>query len=861
MSKKKEVQEDMIQRVTHFFILFVMLLVLSACGGGGGLSREETDDNSPDPVDDAPATLSLIISTIEGEEGNELSSQNNLRVTAQANNGQGMPLPNTLVTFSLSDPTLASFNNDTGTALTNSEGQATIDLEVGSASGSGEVFGTISIDDATGSVGFTSLGPVLVDDTTVITVSIAGQDGTDNNTVSESSPLVVSALVTNSEQVPLEGELVTFTLSDARLAMFNNTAGTALTDASGVAQIGLVVGEDSGSGLITASVSTGESGTVGFNSEGTATQVEVPASLSLFSSAAQLASSGLDTIELTAIVRNAQNILLDDIAVDFSADSEASLENTQPVTDSLGTARANLTTINNPENRVITVTGSIAGFPDLTRSITVSVVGTSISISGATSIIINDGASYTVQLQDSADRGIANEAVTLVVTDSEGNDRSQSFLSQTEVNTNTNGQASFMFTATASGNYTLSARAINAASTFQVTVQEDEFGFIDAPNIDNIEEDLPLNEPHTITLRWLREGVPFVGGTVSLSSSRGEIANDELTTNANGEVVFTLESDNAGLASVIALGRDNDENSVSATTEIAFIATQPATIQLDATPDSIGPDGETSTITAIVRDAAGNRVGNQVVNFSVSDVSNGSLSPAQGTTDRSGVVSTVYTSNSSSTNEAVFVTASIGSIEGDATLTVGDTPFDISLGTGNLIESPNNSTYSKEFSIFVTDSDGNPVAGTDVTMSILPLAETDGFAFFKGTWSFDDDAGFWVPVITDSCVNEDENGNGMLDEGEDTNGDGLLTPGNAATITPASVTTDDNGQALVNVVYPRQFGQWVNTRITARAQSNGTESRESMIFGLTVAADDLMNEASPPPSSPYGVLEGCNNFN
>jgi hypothetical protein len=861
MSKKKEVQEDMIQRVTHFFILFVMLLVLSACGGGGGLSREETDDNSPDPVDDAPATLSLIISTIEGEEGNELSSQNNLRVTAQANNGQGMPLPNTLVTFSLSDPTLASFNNDTGTALTNSEGQATIDLEVGSASGSGEVFGTISIDDATGSVGFTSLGSVLVDDTTVITVSIAGQDGTDNNTVSESSPLVVSALVTNSEQVPLEGELVTFTLSDARLAMFNNTAGTALTDASGVAQIGLVVGEDSGSGLITASVSTGESGTVGFNSEGTATQVEVPASLSLFSSAAQLASSGLDTIELTAIVRNAQNILLDDIAVDFSADSEASLENTQPVTDSLGTARANLTTINNPENRVITVTGSIAGFPDLTRSITVSVVGTSISISGATSIIINDGASYTVQLQDSADRGIANEAVTLVVTDSEGNDRSQSFLSQTEVNTNTNGQASFMFTATASGNYTLSARAINAASTFQVTVQEDEFGFIDAPNIDNIEEDLPLNEPHTITLRWLREGVPFVGGRVSLSSSRGEIANDELTTNANGEVVFTLESDNAGLASVIALGRDNDENSVSATTEIAFIATQPATIQLDATPDSIGPDGETSTITAIVRDAAGNRVGNQVVNFSVSDVSNGSLSPAQGTTDRSGVVSTVYTSNSSSTNEAVFVTASIGSIEGDATLTVGDTPFDISLGTGNLIESPNNSTYSKEFSIFVTDSDGNPVAGTDVTMSILPLAETDGFAFFKGTWSFDDDAGFWVPVITDSCVNEDENGNGMLDEGEDTNGDGLLTPGNAATITPASVTTDDNGQALVNVVYPRQFGQWVNTRITARAQSNGTESRESMIFGLTVAADDLMNEASPPPSSPYGVLEGCNNFN
>lgn len=851
----------MIQRVIHFFSLFTLLLALSACGGGGGLSREETDDNSPDPVDEAPATLSLSINAIDGSESNQLSSQNNLRVTAQANNGQGMPLVNTLVTFSLSDDTLANFSNDTGTALTNAEGIATIDLEVGSSSGSGEVSGSINIDNATGAVGFTSAGPVSIDQTTVITVNLASQDGNANNTVSESTPLVVSALVTNSEQVPLTGELVTFSLSNTRLAMFNNTTGTALTDASGVATIGLVVGEDSGSGLITATVSTGENGTVGFNSEGTATQVEVPASLSLFSSAAQLASSGLDTIELTAIVRNAQNILLEDVAVDFSADMEASLENTQPVTDALGTARANLTTINNPENRVITVTGSIAGFPELTRNITVSVVGTSISISGATSIIINDGASYTVRLQNSAGEGIANEAVTLTVTDSEGSDRSSAFLNQTSVTTNINGQATFAFTANASGVYTLSASAINAVSTFRVTVQEDEFGFVDAPNVNNIEEDLPLNEPHTITLRWLREGTPFVGGTVSLSSSRGAIVNNELTTNTSGEVSFTIESDNAGLASIIALGRDSDQSSVSATAEVAFIATQPATIQLDATPDSIGPDGETSTFTAIVRDAAGNRVGNQVVNFSVNDVSNGSLSPAQGTTDRSGVVSTVYTSNSSSTNEAVFVTASIGDIEGNATLTVGDTPFDISLGTGNLIESPNNSTYSKEFSIFVTDSDGNPVAGTDVTMSILPLAETDGFAFFKGTWSFDDDAGFWVPVITDSCVNEDENGNGMLDEGEDTNGDGQLTPGNAATIAPASVTTDANGQALVNVVYPRQFGQWVNTRITARAQSNGTESRESMIFGLTVAADDLMNEASPPPSSPYGVAVGCNNFN
>ena len=95
-----------------------------------------------------------------------------------------------------------------------------------------------------------------------------------------------------------------------------------------------------------------------------------------------------------------------------------------------------------------------------------------------------------------------------------------------------------------------------------------------------------------------------------------------------------------------------------------------------------------------------------------------------------------------------------------------------------------------------------------------------------------------------------------MDDGEDRNGDDNLTPGNVAAITEV-VTTDENGQAFAFVDYPRQFGNWVNMRITARASSAGSESRESLVYRLGVALEDLNVEGSPPPSSPYGLGNDC----
>ena len=65
---------------------------------------------------------------------------------------------------------------------------------------------------------------------------------TQNNSLSSSNALVALATVTNSEGEPQADLLLTFSLSNDDLATFSNDTATALTNAEGVASIGMSVG-------------------------------------------------------------------------------------------------------------------------------------------------------------------------------------------------------------------------------------------------------------------------------------------------------------------------------------------------------------------------------------------------------------------------------------------------------------------------------------------------------------------------------------------------------------------------------------------------------------------------------------------
>lgn len=703
-------------------------------------------------------------------------------------------------------------------------------------------------------------GGTTPDPTYSVSLALTDSNGNTSTSLTGESPLTLSATVTDSSGSPVANTVVTFSFTVASLARFSNDTGTALTNAEGVATITLIVGELSGSGAVEAALESGETASIGFSSSGTTANVETPESLELFASQSQLSSSGSDEVEVWAVVKNAQNILLDGVNVTFSADNNAAIAETQPVTDENGTAIVMLRTGGDKENRTINVTATVSGEQTLTETLSINVVGTEIEINGTTSAIIGDSVNLTVSLQDSDNVGIASETLTLRVEDESGTDVTASTLDNAAPQTSAEGRATVAFTAPAAGTFTVFADALNTQSTFAIEVQQDEFVFVDPPDVNDVDQDIPLNTDYNLQVSWLRDAAPFAGGSISFAISRGTVVSADAVTDGSGIADLTVSSGNAGLATISATGTDGAGVEVSTQIEIAFIATDADTIIVDATPDSIGPDGQTSTISAVVLDADGNRVRNKLVNFEVNDVSNGNLTDAQSRTDRRGIATTVYESNAVSTYQSVEVRAYVNdepAVEDSTLLTVGDRPFDISLGTGNLIEAPQQSSYRKEFSVFVTDADANPVTGAALTFSATPVAETSNdSAYAKGYWLWDEDDSIYYSVTTAVCANEDLNGNGRLDVGEDFNGDGQLTPGNVGAI-DADANTDENGQALINLNYPKQYGAWVQLTISARGESSGTESVDKMNYWLSVSTADRTTQGAPPPSSPWGTSASC----
>mgnify|MGYP001386031795 FL=1 len=828
--------------------LISALFMLTACGGGGSsVSRDDTDNGSGDGGTTPSYSISLSLENESGASDNNLSEDNSLFAVATVTDEDGNPYSDALLTFTLSNEALAEFGNDTGTARTNSSGVARLRLNASTASGDGEITAALG----SGETGTTTFSATAVSGTDPTSISVAltlqNESGEADNSLSSSNSLVAMATVTNSLGEPQADLLLTFSLSNDELATFSNDTGTALTNADGVATLGMSVGSASGDGEVTATLATGETDSTTFSSEGSTTVSEEPASLELYANNIQLASSGSDEVELIALVKNEQSVLMEGVEVSFSAQTGdgVELQLTQPETTADGTARAILTSQNDKSNRTITIT---AGAGSLSESVDITIRGTEVIINGASSVILNDTVDYTIRLQDSDGQPIDNEDVVLSVTNGT--------LSSTTVNTGANGQATVSYTASASGENTITASALNAETSFTVQVQQDEFNFVNLPT-----EEVPLGQTQTITVQWRQNNTPVVGQEVTFSASRGVIdGNATVQTDAEGQASIDISANNAGISSITATASDGSGNVlVSALTQIEFIATTPATIIADATLDNLGPDGQTSTISAVVRDVNNNLVKNSVVNFTVSDVSTGFVSPSQATTDSKGIATTVFTSGSVSSNEAVIITASIAddeSISDEVALTVGARAFDIVIGTGNEIETPSTTSYLKKFAVFVSDSSGRPVSNVNLTASINPVKYNEDGVYLKGRWVYNDVDSIWNVVDVFQCDNEDENDNGILDEGEDTNEDQQLTPGIVGTVTLSNNgVTDENGFAELEYRYPESYAVWYFAEITVFGQSTGSEAQASMKYQLEILADDITDEGRSPPANPFGAGE------
>jgi hypothetical protein len=596
------------------------------------------------------------------------------------------------------------------------------------------------------------------------------------------------------------------------------------------------------------------------------------AAVTLDTSLPQIPSNNSQSATITAFVRDAENNFLSGIPVVFSATS-GGLAVTTAITNSGGQATATLNTAGDPTNRTITVTAT-AGTKSGTKSATIAVgvVGTNLALSGPASLILGAQGTYTVSLTDSAGAPISAQTVT--VASAAGNT-----LSAPTLTTDNSGHASVTLTGSKAGTDTLTATALGQSAAASVSVSNQSFAFT-VPAANAL---IALGTTQPVTLVWATGGVLQANQTITFSTTRGTFNGSPTATTANattdvtGTASVTISDMTAGPAIITA-----SSAGVSAQLPVTFVATDPSAIDLQASPATVETNGS-STITAIVRDPDNNLVEGQTVSFQLTDVTGGALSVGSAVTDVQGKAQTVYTASStSSATKGVAITATIPAVPAvpaaTVELTVGGQTVFLSLGTGNTI-SPDatNTQFIMPFIVQAQDAAGNSVNGVAITLAIHSVQYgKGGWVVFNSAWVQTGAPGgapytTQPPAIT-VCANEDVAGTGIYEVSEDINHNGKLDPGNIAAVSPGSVVTGPitlqdgtvvNGSASLNVTYPQDHADWVQSLLTATATVAGTETTTTSLFWLPMLASDLTNVTVSPPGilSPYGEANACANPN
>ena len=668
----------------------------------------------------------------------------------------------------------------------------------------------------------------------------------------------ITVTATDANNVAVDGAAVTFATSAGTLAV---TAGT--TGANGQATATLSAQNVAVGTVITVTATAGSA-----SGKTTLTVANTQQTLTLLTSAPGMPSDNSKPATITAVLRNASNQLVPGATVSFSASSGA-ITPASAVTDSNGSATATLSTPGDQTDRTITVTATVGS---TTNTVNVSVVGTSLILTGPSSLILNSTpGTFNVSLTDSGNNGIPG--ATIKISSASGN-----MLTPASVVTDPTGHATFTMTGTVAGPDTITVSGLGLTAATAVSVSNQSFAF----NPSSVAP-IALNTPQSVSVVWKSGGVPVAtGSTITFSTTRGYFGGNPAattttaTTDATGTATVSVSSTTAGPAIITA-----SATGVTTALSTSFIATVPYSIAVQANPATIPTSGQ-STIQAVVRDVNNNLVTGQLVDFQLTDTTGGTISVATATTDIQGRAQTVYTATSTaSSSNGVLVQATVDghpSITSTVDLTVGGQTVILSLGTGSIVnENQAETQFSVPFVIQALDSGGNPVPNVTVTLTVHSLppdtappaptpvgpdyTTTSTYAAYaKGIWVVVPSATPpWVQQVAATCLNEDVDGTGIYSASEDLNGNGILDPGDVAAVSPGSVVTDSTGTANVNVTYPEDHALWVQVRLTATATVSGTESTTTSTFWLPMLASKLTTATVNPPgiTSPYGKAASC----
>ncbi len=657
----------------------------------------------------------------------------------------------------------------------------------------------------------------------------------------------ITVTATDRNNVAVTGAMVSFATSAGTLAVTDgetNGSGqaTATLAASGV-RAGTVITITATSGT-----ATGTTTVMVANTQQT---------LTLSTSVPQIPSAaGSAPATIKALIVDGNNNVVPGAVVNFQATSGA-LTVTQGTTDATGTAIATLSAGTSSQNRSITVTATSGSS---TASIQIAVVGTTLTLSGPTSLVQGAAGTYTTTLDDSGGNPIAGQ--TIALTSANGNT-----LAPASVTTGSQGTATFSLTATNAGADTVTATAYAGTlpATEQISVSNQAFT-ITAPAA-NAQIAVGAGTPVPVTINWTAAGVGQ-SGTVNFSTSRGTISPASVAVNGgNLAQAVTLYSTTAGAATISATAVQGGITVASAQTQVNFYApvSTAASVSVQANPSRVATQGQ-STVVATVQDGTGNPVQSATVDYTLTDTTGGTLSSGSAVTNASGQATVTYTagSTSSAPNGVNIKVQVLGTaITNTTQLTVGGQTVFLSLGTGNTIGlGPNTVTqYELPYSVQAADASGAGVSGVTVTFSVQSIAYYTGhMVFISPTWQ----PLYAVPAPSACPAVYVYENNGVVVTPSPSppvppNYVHTLIPGSVVTTDVSSAVTGTGGSANVNLIYPKDHAYWVQVALTATATVAGTQNSTTAEFILPGLAADYNNQAVSPPGaiSPYGESNSC----
>ncbi|MBW2077611.1 MAG: Ig-like domain-containing protein [Deltaproteobacteria bacterium] len=652
-------------------------------------------------------------------------------------------------------------------------------------------------------------------------------------------------------------------IADGTSVTFSTTLGTlsasSSTTTNGLALVTLTSSTATGTATITATAG-------GVSGEESVTFTSVPGYLSITADQTSVKSDNKDSATITASVLDSSYVPIEGSTVTFTT-TGGTISASSVDTDANGEAEITFSSGTlEKKNQTVTITASVTGLTS--KQIPIQVTGTKVAVStDSTNLAIgeSDTATLTITVKDASDTGIYDAAVTVSVDTASSTGTATLALATgySAYTTDANGTLEVDVTGTGAGSVTVKVEALGATATQAYTVGTSGTVFgISAPTDDP--HSLSTGTDLTVTVNAPTQTSVQFATTLGAWDGGADMVKNKAV--AGGTVSATLRSANAGVANVQVTDVGNTSTTDTLTVAISAPSSEASQISLQASATVVAPSTgdvkNTVTLTATVKNATGEPVGGSAVAFSIQDPTGGgeTVSPVIVYTDSYGKASSTFTSGSTSSDaQGVTLKATVidKAIFDTIAIVIGGTAGSVTIGRGTTIESVNNNTaYQLPCSVLVSDSNGNPVANTTVSLSLWPTY------YATGCWVVD--------PITEECgagtcpwvggpaykfyINEDFNRNLILDANEDIggnpcDGDGELTPpSSAAGSAPATVRTDDNGVANFNLTYLKTSAAWIETEITASTLVLGTETQSTYTLVLPRSADD---SCEVMPNSPY----------